>query len=189
MGHARTYLTFDILRRVMEDYFGYEILYVMNITDIDDKIILRARQRYLFAEYKAQAKQLSRELIEEVELAWKGYAKSNLFSASKSLQQALAPLDPVDSLINDFQRLKVIMDDSSNSATAAAVRQEVGEKFQMHWLRIEQVKLALGEARENIKAGRVSQPYVDRLLDDATQDIMAPVLDKLVCFLFYINIA
>merc|ERR1712091_427648 len=37
MGHARAYLTFDILRRVVEDYFGYSVLYQMNITDIDDK--------------------------------------------------------------------------------------------------------------------------------------------------------
>jgi len=25
LGHARTYLTFDILRRIMEDYFGYDM--------------------------------------------------------------------------------------------------------------------------------------------------------------------
>jgi cysteinyl-tRNA synthetase len=47
MGHARNYVTFDVLRRVMEDYFGYNILYVMNVTDVDDKIILRARRGYL----------------------------------------------------------------------------------------------------------------------------------------------
>merc|ERR1719384_2391752 len=41
MGHARTYLSFDILRRVMTNYFGYDVFYVMNITDIDDKIIKR----------------------------------------------------------------------------------------------------------------------------------------------------
>eukprot|EP01068_Selenidium_serpulae_P007636 Selendium_serpulae@DN4764_c0_g2_i1.p3 len=43
MGHARTYVTFDILRRVMTDYFGYRVNMVMNITDIDDKIIARSR--------------------------------------------------------------------------------------------------------------------------------------------------
>lgn len=25
MGHARAYLTFDILRRIMEDYFSYDV--------------------------------------------------------------------------------------------------------------------------------------------------------------------
>jgi len=51
MGHARTYLTFDIVRRVIQNYFGYNIFYVMNITDIDDKIIKRARQNHLYDRY------------------------------------------------------------------------------------------------------------------------------------------
>jgi cysteinyl-tRNA synthetase len=38
MGHARAYITFDILRRIMTHYFGYHVNYVMNITDIDDKV-------------------------------------------------------------------------------------------------------------------------------------------------------
>jgi cysteinyl-tRNA synthetase len=51
IGHARNYVTFDIIRRVMEDYFGYNITYVMNVTDVDDKIILRARRNHLLAEF------------------------------------------------------------------------------------------------------------------------------------------
>ena len=54
MGHARNYLTFDIVRRVIQDYFGYNVFYVMNITDIDDKIIKRARQNHLYEEYLAK---------------------------------------------------------------------------------------------------------------------------------------
>ena len=37
--NGRNYITTDILRRLLEDYFGYNILFVMNITDIDDKVI------------------------------------------------------------------------------------------------------------------------------------------------------
>lgn len=48
---CRSYISFDILRRVLSDYFGYDVLYVMNITDIDDKIIKRARQNYLYEKY------------------------------------------------------------------------------------------------------------------------------------------
>jgi len=51
MGHARAYLTFDILRRIMEDYFHYDVFYQVNITDVDDKIILRARQNKLVEDY------------------------------------------------------------------------------------------------------------------------------------------
>jgi len=49
LGHARNYIAFDIVRRVLIDYFGIDILYVMNITDIDDKIILRAHANHLQA--------------------------------------------------------------------------------------------------------------------------------------------
>jgi len=45
MGHAKTYVTFDILRRIMTDYFGYDIYLCMNITDIDDKIIKRSNEK------------------------------------------------------------------------------------------------------------------------------------------------
>nr|CAG4641519.1 EOG090X02DZ [Eurycercus lamellatus] len=58
MGHARSYISFDILRRVLKDYFGYDITYVMNITDIDDKIIKRARQNYLYENYAGQQRDL-----------------------------------------------------------------------------------------------------------------------------------
>lgn len=58
MGHARSYMSFDILRRILRDYFGYDITYVMNITDIDDKIIKRARQNHLYEKYTSQASDL-----------------------------------------------------------------------------------------------------------------------------------
>ncbi|KAH8252904.1 hypothetical protein KR032_002544 [Drosophila birchii] len=58
MGHARSYISFDILRRILANYFGYHIHYVMNITDIDDKIIKRARQNHLFEEYASGAGKL-----------------------------------------------------------------------------------------------------------------------------------
>ena len=72
MGHARAYLTFDILRRIVEDYFGYNVLYHSNITDIDDKIITRARENKLFDDYVARIKSdnLSLEtVIAKVQLA------------------------------------------------------------------------------------------------------------------------
>lgn len=42
LGHARNYLAQDIIRRILRDYFHYDIRLVMNITDIDDKIIQRS---------------------------------------------------------------------------------------------------------------------------------------------------
>ena len=43
MGHGRTYVSFDIMNRYFK-YLGYDVTYVRNITDVDDKIIKRAQQ-------------------------------------------------------------------------------------------------------------------------------------------------
>ncbi|AIF69738.1 cysteinyl-tRNA synthetase [Palaeococcus pacificus DY20341] len=43
LGHARTYVAFDVIRRYLE-HKGYSVLMVMNFTDIDDKIIRRANE-------------------------------------------------------------------------------------------------------------------------------------------------
>uniref|UniRef100_A0A7M4FJ77 Cysteine--tRNA ligase, cytoplasmic n=1 Tax=Crocodylus porosus TaxID=8502 RepID=A0A7M4FJ77_CROPO len=68
MGHARSYISFDILRRVLRDYFKYDVFYCMNITDIDDKIIKRARQNYLFEQY-IEKKPSVAQLLEDVKTA------------------------------------------------------------------------------------------------------------------------
>ena len=36
--NSRNYVAQDIIRRVLVDYFGYDVHYVMNVTDIDDKV-------------------------------------------------------------------------------------------------------------------------------------------------------
>lgn len=41
IGNARPYVIFDTIRRYME-YKGYEVKYVQNFTDVDDKIINKA---------------------------------------------------------------------------------------------------------------------------------------------------
>jgi cysteinyl-tRNA synthetase len=49
VGHARTYLSFDLIVRYMRSR-GLEVKYVRNITDVDDKIISRANEQGLTAE-------------------------------------------------------------------------------------------------------------------------------------------
>ncbi len=44
-GHLKTYTTFDIIRRVLEDYFKIPMTVVENITDNDDKIIKATYQK------------------------------------------------------------------------------------------------------------------------------------------------
>ena len=44
VGHARMMMAFDVVQRWLKAS-GYEVTYVRNITDIDDKIIRRAVER------------------------------------------------------------------------------------------------------------------------------------------------
>lgn len=43
IGNARTFIIFDALRRYLK-YRGYDVTFVQNFTDVDDKIINRARE-------------------------------------------------------------------------------------------------------------------------------------------------
>ncbi|KAG1677248.1 hypothetical protein FOA52_013447 [Chlamydomonas sp. UWO 241] len=44
IGHARVYVAFDVLYRVLQ-HLQYDVQYVRNFTDIDDKIIARGNER------------------------------------------------------------------------------------------------------------------------------------------------
>ncbi|MBD2358484.1 cysteine--tRNA ligase [Tolypothrix sp. FACHB-123] len=43
LGHARACIVWDVVRRYLQ-FSGYEVRYIQNFTDIDDKILNRARQ-------------------------------------------------------------------------------------------------------------------------------------------------
>jgi L-cysteine:1D-myo-inositol 2-amino-2-deoxy-alpha-D-glucopyranoside ligase len=43
LGHAFTYLSFDVLHRYLE-YLGHHVVYVQNLTDVDDDMLRRARE-------------------------------------------------------------------------------------------------------------------------------------------------
>ncbi len=44
LGHARSFLFFDVLRRYLE-YREYDVTFVQNVTDVDDRSIAAARER------------------------------------------------------------------------------------------------------------------------------------------------
>jgi len=45
LGHARTCVVWDVVRRYLE-YLGYKVRYIQNFTDIDDKILNRAKNEH-----------------------------------------------------------------------------------------------------------------------------------------------
>ncbi len=56
---------------------GWSVLFlvfmVMNITDIDDKIIIRARRNHLFDVYRAQHNAVTEEVITDLHESWNSY--------------------------------------------------------------------------------------------------------------------
>ncbi len=49
LGHARCYITWDMLYRYLK-FSGYDVTYCRNITDVDDKILKKAREENTTAE-------------------------------------------------------------------------------------------------------------------------------------------
>ncbi len=45
LGHGRVYVTFDVLYRLLR-FLGYEVTYVRNFTDIDDKLLTKAQKEF-----------------------------------------------------------------------------------------------------------------------------------------------
>ncbi|KIW16864.1 cysteine-tRNA ligase [Exophiala spinifera] len=95
LGHARNYVTTDIIRRILRDYFHFKVRFVMNITDVDDKIILRGRQKHLYDAYKKnhrydedsnrdetgsdqETRYIDDKVRQDVRQAWHYYVQKNL---------------------------------------------------------------------------------------------------------------
>ena len=52
LGHARNFVTTDIIRRILRDFFKFKVNFVMNITDIDDKVSLARATCTIFPSLK-----------------------------------------------------------------------------------------------------------------------------------------
>ena len=75
VGNARPIIMFDVLRRYLE-YRGYEVTFVQNFTDVDDKIIKRANEECISSvqSHAVCPSFMSRSSgsAKTIELAWDG---------------------------------------------------------------------------------------------------------------------
>ena len=72
IGHARVMLFFDVLVRVIKS-LGFRLIYVRNITDIDDKILKRAKE--IGVPYQRLAEEMIGSFNEDMD--WLGIKKPN----------------------------------------------------------------------------------------------------------------
>ncbi|KAH0828153.1 cysteine-tRNA ligase [Lanmaoa asiatica] len=164
MGHARNYITQDILRRIVSDYFGYDVHFVMNITDIDDKIILRARQNYLFDNFRTQTSSLTPDLVVKVQDAWQSHV---LDKVSKGLPDSIKPT--AESIHTLWPQIEAIRDDKVQKAECL----KRDEKFEMNLGTAIRTASALSAARK----GQKDRESALILLDES-RDILSASLDK-----------
>ena len=59
-------MSVDIVQRLLVDYFGFQLYSVMNITDIDDKILKRAKE--LNSDAKAIARHWEKDFYSDMSL-------------------------------------------------------------------------------------------------------------------------
>ncbi|KAJ1978597.1 cysteinyl-tRNA synthetase [Dimargaris verticillata] len=162
MGHARVYVTVDIMRRVLRDYFNYDVFLVMNITDIDDKIILRARQNYLVQQWMAtDHSQLTEKTVQEVEDALVAFIATNLLPTATQLTDW-----------TDAAKAQLTATAASTMATATP------SKLPMHLKTVDAAQQALLAARQALATGRVDHTQVQGLAEQS-RDVLAPWLDAL----------
>lgn len=168
MGHARNYVTQDILRRIMSDYFGYDVHFVMNITDIDDKIIVRARQNYLFSQFRNSATALSADLLSQVSEAWGSYIRENV---SKGLPDEEKPSRGDEEV--RWPQIAGLARDQNRKLECL----KRDEKFDMHFTAADRALAAIEAARHALSANQSSGDTALRLIDES-RDILASALDK-----------
>ncbi|KAI3339823.1 cysteinyl-tRNA synthetase [Ustulina deusta] len=169
LGHARNYVSTDIIRRILLHYFGFDVKFVMNFTDIDDKIILRARRQRLL-EIEKKKEYTEAEFAELGIAAFRAYAKSNL---PKLLEGGDGPLD----LDNYIPRRDAIYGQvlAGGTLTGEGKPGDDEAKLKMHINNMTSAVVAIGSNQLFSGAEEILLPYFDSLykesLDTSDQTI------------------
>lgn len=91
IGHAKTYIQMDVLARTLRAQ-GFEVFYLQNITDIDDKIIARAK------EDKTDWREISQKYEDE-------YYKDMASLNNTSVDRYEKATDNIDGILRQIQHL------------------------------------------------------------------------------------
>lgn len=152
----------DIIRRLLRDFFGFDVNFVMNITDIDDKIVLRGRQAFFWDRYKKEHPTVESEVVKTgVEAFW-GYVCKNLplVAQEVGLEGFVEAADKAYKAVKDGGALEGSGPPGDNEA-----------KIKMHLRTTEKAAKALLEARGSQVENEAFYPSVE--------DVFLPYLDGL----------
>lgn len=158
LGHARNYVTIDILRRVMQDYFKFELNFVMNITDVDDKIIIAARQQHLLSQWLSKYKEVNEYVRDETKSALKAHIKKNLSNMSEDVTLKTFKAESGKAYGHVLQGKSLANDD-----------QPPGDKEA-------KIKMHLKTAQSAVEALEMSNPSMDEFAAKAS-GVLLPYID------------
>lgn len=154
----RNYVTFDVIRRILEDYFHYDVFAVMNITDVDDKIILRARKNHLLKQYEQLHPTLTIDVLEDIAEGYKDY-KQDVIQKKQELSV-------------EIEQLKA-KKKKNKTEEKEAEQKLLQEKLN----RAEASEKALSQLRLQVEKGE--QVQADKAYELATvRDALADLIDK-----------
>ncbi|MCB9247359.1 MAG: cysteine--tRNA ligase [Ignavibacteriales bacterium] len=93
IGNARTFVSADIIRRYLE-YKNYDVMFVMNLTDVDDKLIKKSNEENLPVEKIAQ--KYAEAFFEDI--AKLGIKKANVYP--KATEHMTEIIDLINTLVD-----------------------------------------------------------------------------------------
>lgn len=163
LGHARNYVTIDVIRRIMLHYFGFQLKFVQNITDVDDKIILRGRQQHLLAQFKSRNPTITNEVLETTLKAFDAYIKKNLPLLSPELK-------PEDFNQESAAKYAAVIAGKSLDGTGPATDKEA--KLKMHLKTVGRAGTAL------LAPSKTTDEDIENFWVEA-EDVLLPYLDSL----------
>ncbi|KAI9374478.1 tRNA synthetases class I (C) catalytic domain-containing protein [Aspergillus egyptiacus] len=168
LGHARNYVSTDIIRRIMRDYFQFDVHFVMNITDVDDKIILRARQQHLFTQFVTSHPTIDTEVLDVLKKAYAAYLKKNLPLLSPELPPSQYPKEVE-------KAYATVLSGGPLPGNEKAGDEEA--KVKMHIKTVLSAANVIAEA-ETLDKSAAQQTFPERFYTEA-QDLLLPYLDAL----------
>ncbi|KAH8805796.1 tRNA synthetases class I (C) catalytic domain-containing protein [Xylogone sp. PMI_703] len=161
LGHARNYVATDIIRRILKDYFQYNVKFVMNITDIDDKIILKARRQRILELEKAKP-HTEAQLSTLASEAFQQYAKNNLPELFKSSNESeLTPSNYAER--RDAAYGKVL---AGGALVGDGKPGDDEAKMKMHINNLSAAAIAIQQGKVLGGADDILLPYLDSLYKD-----------------------
>ncbi|KAL2161838.1 hypothetical protein VTH06DRAFT_7622 [Thermothelomyces fergusii] len=157
LGHARNYVSTDIIRRILMHHFGFKVNFVMNYTDVDDKIIIKARRQRLL-ELEKEKPYTPEQIRDLVFKAFRAYAESNLPLLTAEGQSALDENNYLERRDASYGRIL-----AGGTLSGEGKPSDAEAKVKMHLSNMDLAAKSLRDASGFDGAEEVLLPYLDSL--------------------------